>query len=189
MDTYLEVSQTARKHRRFVLLQVAIAFGALTLRAETAYFARTNGNWDVAANWSTLQIPTPTGVVYIGSSASGKTNLAVASIIAGDNLSCTNLVLGHNSAAGCGTLNMSGGFLAVSNGGISCGDSGTGIVMQTGGTVINAGALSIGKSSGSTGSWTVAGGTVTNAANVILGNSGVGTMVGDRLGSGLKLDR
>lgn len=151
------------------------------------YFTTTSGAWDYPYNWNAGLPGIGATNAYIGSTAAGA-NPATASFNSGDSATAGSLTLG-NEAAGRGTLNMSGGTLILNS--LTCGNNGTGTIMQTGGVISNA-SFGIAGGTGSTGLWTIAGGVVTNGGsgwvayngNAMLVISNTGSMVGGNISIG-----
>ena len=122
--------------RRILQIGAAVATGLLTavsLRAGNTFFNKTSGVWNNSANWDTGLLPTANDSAYVGYTS--KTNPATVFLHAGDSCVASNLYLGQNGAAASGILVMDGGTLTLTKMTVSD-NSGTGVVMQTGGVIV-----------------------------------------------------
>ena len=145
-----------------------------TLNQTANDFIVANGNGSGTVNLYGGVVSNSAGSVFIGYGVGGKGTLAMTN---GVLYSKNNLTLGQIAGAS-GFLNLTNGN--VTAGTLLVGQSGTGTVTQTGGTLsrIAGNEWRIGDAAGSVGAYTLLGGTLdSGAANFIVGGTGRGTLL------------
>ncbi len=150
--------------------------------------ATTSGNWNNASIWTAGIVPGLSNTVYIGSTYPAG-SAATATVTVSQNETASFVLLGYGSSSASGTLDLTGGTLAIAFNlylGYYAGDQGIGAISESGGS-FTAGAVLIGHGnslsfgasdvtsvldvySGSTAT-TAATGNVTSSVNVYSGST------------------
>lgn len=170
--------------------------GTMTLKGNGSFVSGTDFNvGDVGSSAGTLNIQdtatltigTGGGLFVASANGAGSTASGVVNHSAGtltDNATADGrfVIGGRNAAAGAGanaTYNLSGTGIVTNAGNAWIGGYGTGAFVQTAGTVNNTGWVSIGRQTGSTGTYTISGGVLNQTGGgvgIIVGELGTGTL-------------
>ncbi len=175
--------------------QTGTDVGTMTLKGNGAFISGTDFNaGDVGSSSGTLNVQDTAsltvgtgGGLFIasangaGSTASGTVNHGAGTVTV--NATGDRLVIGgRSSAAGTGasgTYNLSGTGVLTNAGNAWIGGYGTGSLVQTGGTFNNTGWVSVGRQTGSTGTYTISSGQLNQTgagAGIVVGELGTGTL-------------
>jgi hypothetical protein len=150
----------------------------LSAHAATEYWKVTNGNWNLAANWSSAADLVAAGATPVAADTANiwnndATNRTItlnanASVTA---LNIANIGTGTSTFAQ-GTFNLTS--VNESIGGRGNGNNAHGAYTQSGGANTLSGFLAVGDDVGSTGTYTMTGGTLTTAGSMLVGVKGGG---------------